>query len=67
MYSIYDNEILYMWRQCDCHDVQNFVVIGWIYLKLECSIFWLNFEFDRNTVRGMAAWSAIGWKVYNSV
>ena len=35
--------------------VQNFIVIGYIYFKLEHSKFWSNFEFDRNIVSGMGA------------
>ena len=51
--------------------VQNFVVIGWTYVKPERSIFWSTFEFQRNTVCG--AWSPprVSWgffiiTVYNS-
>ena len=35
--------------------VQNIVVIGWIYLKLERSEFSSNFEFDRNMLSGTGA------------
>ena len=35
--------------------VQNFIVIGWAYFKLQHSKFLLIFKFDRNTVCGMGA------------
>ena len=37
--------------------VQNIVVIGRIYLKLERSEFSSNFEFDRNMLSGTGAWT----------
>ena len=43
-------QILNTPRQCNClsWSVQNFVVIAYVYFKLEHSKFWSNFEFDRN-------------------
>ena len=38
--------------------VQNIIVIGWAYFKLEHSKLWSNFEFDQNVVSGTAAWSS---------
>ena len=51
MYSADHNEIVQLsWR------VQNFVVTGYVYFKLEhCK--WSNFEFERNIVSGTGAWS----------
>ena len=40
--------------------VQNFVVIGRVYSKLEHSEFSSNFEFDRNMLSGTGAWSTTG-------
>ena len=44
--------------------VQNIVVIGRAYSKLECSEFSSNFEFDRNMLSGTGAWPELGhtWK-----
>ena len=39
--------------------VQNIVVIGRIYLKLERSEFSSNFEFDRNMLSGTGAWKEV--------
>ena len=38
-----------LWRD------QKFVVIGWVYFKLENCKFWWNLEFDRNSVSGTGA------------
>ena len=35
--------------------VQNFVVLGWAHCKPEHCKFWLNFEFDQNTISEMGA------------
>ena len=35
--------------------MQNFIVIGWAYFKLEQSKFLSNFEFDQNNVSGTGA------------
>ena len=40
--------------------VQNFVVVGWVHLKLEHCKFWSNFEFDRNIVSGTGTWWFVG-------
>ena len=48
-YSTDHNEILHMSRQCNCREAwKHFVVIGYVYFKLEYSKLWSNFEFDRN-------------------
>ena len=40
--------------------MQNIVVIGRVYLKLEHSEFSSNFEFDRNMLSGTGAWPGSG-------
>ena len=49
-YSTNHNESLHTPRQCNCRDVQDFVVINWTYFKPEHSKCSWNFEFDRSTV-----------------
>ena len=53
---------------CTRHDsvtVQNIVVIGWIYMKLERSEFSSNFEFDQNvlSVTGARYWELLQYRM----
>ena len=44
---------------------ENFVVIGWVYFKLEHCKFWSNFECDRNIVSGTGVSAALPlWKIH---
>ena len=44
---------------------ENFVVIGWVYFKLEHCKFWSNFESDRNIVSGTGVSAALPlWKIH---
>ena len=50
-------------RQCNCRDVCKMSLWSVLcILKLECSKFFSNFEFDRNIVSGTGAWwSSLSW------